>query len=482
MKNHGDLRALIRSMTGPEKRYFKLNASRNGKSGTDQYMMLFDALDKDKILKWEKGKIPAVTAAYLYSSVLRCLDTFHEKNSINSKIDRQIKHGTVLYNRGLNKQALVLFNKVEIQAQQQQDFTRLQSIYWYLRSILAMNVEPTNSSLTMKQVLERNLHAAKELELIARLHFVQHEFQQTVAKAGTVTEKMLAELKVLFDSEAMQEVNDQSGFFCQIAANHIKSQYYLLSNDIDGGFKQGKKVFDLCYSHRTLLQERGRMMIASANNYLMRCIRAEEYDEMKRVLEILEKEKSKDVSVEMIRLETYYSNLLSYHIVTEQFNNPELLVKVEKDLNEHGTIMNQTFLMYIFSLCSQYSFYGKDFRGAIKWINLFLNHENRASFTKNLSIAYDYRLLIYYEQGKLELIESLLNANDKQQDSQNEFPLLRNALRGFLRNELNHGNQHVQNLTVLKAALNDMRSHNTEMEAFEFFPFDEWVNTKLSGS
>jgi hypothetical protein len=35
---------------------------------------------------------------------------------------------------------------------------------------------------------------------------------------------------------------------------------------------------------------------------------------------------------------------------------------------------------------------------------------------------------------------------------------------------------------VLKAALNDMRSHNTEMEAFEFFPFDEWVDTKLSGS
>jgi len=365
-------------------------------------------------------------------------------------------------------------------AKQLQDYVRLQLIYYYIRALVVMKTEHNRPELSVEYVLEQNLATAKEIELFARLRFVQHKFLQTITEAASVTDTLLKELKGLLDSDVMHDVNEQSGFFAQLTVGHIWSQYYLLIDDKDAGLKQGKKVFDLCYSHRELLQERGRILIAGANNYMMRCIRAGEHEELKRVLDLLEKEKSKDMSVETIRLETYYSNLLSYHITTKQFDSDDLLSRVEEDLDEYGSKMNQLFLMYIYSLCSLFAFYRKDYRGAIKWINQFLNHENRASFIKNLSISFDYRLIIYYEQGKLDLIETLIRVNDGSEVNSNEFPQIRSALRQFLKNELKHGEQHQQNLLTLNKTLSDLKQTGSEQVGFEFFPFDEWASTKLT--
>jgi len=79
MNSADDLTILIRSLTKAEKRYFKLNATKNSKGGSAQFIKLFDALDKGKALQKKKGENRSVTAAYLYGSILECLSSFHEK-------------------------------------------------------------------------------------------------------------------------------------------------------------------------------------------------------------------------------------------------------------------------------------------------------------------------------------------------------------------------------------------------------------------
>ncbi|MFT4525624.1 MAG: hypothetical protein ACI85F_001779 [Bacteroidia bacterium] len=477
MSNHPQLESLIQSMSGAEKRYFKLNALKNNSKGSSRYLALFEAVSKGKDLAKSPGENRSVTTAYLYDSILQNLDGFHEKGSINSRIDRLIRNATVLYERGLNEQSLKLFLKAEAVAWQQQEYVRCQTIYWYMRNLLAINTESHESALSMAQVLERNLTSAKEIELMARLRFVQHGFHSAIAEAGSITPSATKTLTELVDSQAMHDVNDHSGFFSQITANHILGQFAAVTNNPSAGLLHGKKVFDLCFSHRPLLQEKGRLMMASANNYMMRCIRAKDFTEMKRVLDILELEKSKVVSAEMIRLETYYCNMLSYLILSKQFDSDEILGKVESDLAEFGGKMNQAFVMYIYELSSQFAFFKKDYRTALRWINQFLNNDNRTAFSKNLSVAFDYRLLIYYEQGKLDLLEAEINF--KESNVKNLYPELRNAIRTFLKKELSDGGGQKQNLLEFQKSIEALMSNDLEPEGREFFPWQEWVSTRL---
>lgn len=473
-----NIHSLISTMSRAEKRYFKVNASKNGDASSKQFIKLFDAIDKGQNLPLGKGENRSVTNTYLYGSILECLTSYQEKNSITAQLDRYIRQAAMLSSRGLGQQSFDLFLKAEAIAQQQQDFTRLQLIYWHVRSSLASKLKPKEAHITMDYVLEQNLRAAQENELLARLRFVQHHFQQTVLEATNLTEETISELDRLVNSQTIQDVKSDSGFFSQLTANHIWSQYYAITKNNEMGLLMGRKVFDLCYNHRELLSERGRLLIASANNYMMRCMRAEEFSEMKRVLELLENEKPKDSATELVLQETYLSNLLIYHILTGTKEPTPILQLVETRLESFSEKMNQTFLMYIFTLCSTFAFYCKDYRKALRWINRFLNHDKRVLFPKNLEIARDYRLLIYYEQNKLDLLEKSLTSEELP-DAEVKFPLMREAIRSFLRKELNAGENHSANLKELEADFSQLKDQSQEMEAFEFFRFDEWIASKL---
>ncbi|MBL4586428.1 MAG: hypothetical protein JKX84_05145 [Flavobacteriales bacterium] len=479
MKEHGDIRVLIGSMTGSEKRYFKLNGGKNGRKASTYFMDFFDAIDKGKEVTGKGNENHAVTARYLTESILDCLDAYNAKNSIDANLDKQIRHGTVLHNKGLHQQALKTFLKAETIAKTQQDFVRLQQIYWYMRMLLAIGTKHGRPELTMEYVLEHNLAAVHETSLMARLRFVEYRFQRTSLNPNDASNEILLGLKELINSDAMLEVDEHSGFFSQVTAENLRSKCFDRCKDYKAGLKQGKKVFELCYSHRELLQDRGRMLIAGANNYMARCFNAREFDEMKRVIDLLEKETPKNDNVEIMRLETYFSSLLVYNNSTKQFNDKKLLPSIEKKMEKVGAKMNQAFLMLIYCHCSHYAFFQNNLSEALKWINLYLNHENRNALKQNLPLAFDYRLIIYYEQNKFELLESLLRSKGEKNAQGNEFSKISKCLRNFLKNELKKETEQKENLRTLCDELLKLKATGTEKEDFDFFPFDEWVELKI---
>lgn len=479
MSSQAHIENLVSTMTRAEKRYFKINASKNGDGATKQFMKLFDAIDKGKELAVGKGENRSVTNTYLYNSILECLVSYNGRNSDSAQIDKLIQQGDTLRKRGLAQQAVSLFAKAESLAQQHQDYMRLQLIYWHLRALLATNINFKGTELTMEYVLEQNLRTAKEIELLARLRFIQYQFQQTISKAANITEEMNSELHVALTSQAMKDVNDNSGYFAQLTAYNIQSQYYSIVEDHENGLFMSRKVFDLCYGHKDLLRERGRLMIGSANNYMMRCLKSGEHSEIKRVLNLLEKEEPRDRATELILTETYLSNLLNYHISTKKNEHNQILALVEERLEGVSEKMNQAFLMYIYTLCSKYAFYCGDHRKALKWINFYLNHENRNSLRKSLDVAEDYRLIIYYEQNKLDLLDKILNNPDTNNPS-SDFPLVRTAIRTFLSKELSQGEGHGRNTYDLVAELNKLKAEHKETQALEFFRFDEWAASKTA--
>ena len=119
-KASDSLHTLIKSMTKPEKRYFKVFSSRHIIGDSNNYEMLFDAIDKqniydeEKLLKKFKGQ-PfinrfSISKNRLYAALLKCLDSFHSNSSVEAQLQRQLHAVEILYHKSLYDQSLKLLH------------------------------------------------------------------------------------------------------------------------------------------------------------------------------------------------------------------------------------------------------------------------------------------------------------------------------------------------------------------------------------
>ena len=479
MASKADLQELIKSLSSSEKRYFRMNAERNSSGKTKQFMALFQAMDKGNPTAPNLTTNPSVATNYLYASLLNSLTNYQESGLAEKKIAKWIDHALILYKKGLASQSLKLLERAFAVADQYEDHVQIQSICSLQRTILASHRAIRNNRLTMEEVLSRNLKATRDAELLARLRFVQYRFQTEVSNFSSSDKVDLEDLHSILSDTAMAEVDESSSIRSQITVNHIRSQFHLLANNLEEGMKFGRVVFDLSFNNQQRLYEGGPLVVAGANNYMVRCHRAKAMDEIQRVLQLLDTLSFKVVSLESKRKEVYYVHWLGHAITTGNTESTDILNRVALDVAEIGDKMNQAFLMLIFCLASQYAFLQNEHRLALSWINKFLLHENRKHLSKNIAIAETFRLLIYYQQSKLEVLENELKSIEKPDNAKPEHPIITGLIHAFLWQELNEGEKRKAHVSELKKALTALKEDGSENEAFEFFPFDKWVGSNF---
>ncbi len=105
------LHSLIRSMTGPEKRYFKVQFGHRTPKGRNDRIALFDAIaameyfDLDALLarfdrKRSVGQFTTIKQR-LYDAVLRSLSAYHAEHSIDARLARSLHHVEILHDKAL---------------------------------------------------------------------------------------------------------------------------------------------------------------------------------------------------------------------------------------------------------------------------------------------------------------------------------------------------------------------------------------------
>jgi len=133
-----DLFDLIKSLEKSEKRYFKLQMKISDSNLQQNMVLLFDAIEKqkiyneNKILKKFAGKafIKRLTATKnrLYHAILKTLEAYHSSNSSDSYFIGMIEQAEILFEKGLFKQGQSLLSFVKKKAVEENRFTVLQRI------------------------------------------------------------------------------------------------------------------------------------------------------------------------------------------------------------------------------------------------------------------------------------------------------------------------------------------------------------------
>ena len=144
---------LIKSLNKLEKRYFKVFASRHVIGKENNYVRLFDLIerqshhDEEKILR--KASITKKQLEnwkrYLYKLILRSEENYHLENTSEKKIKHLILHTENLFNKGLYNQCLKLLGKAKQLAMK------------YEKHLLLVEI------LTWEETNLRRMHNIKEL-------------------------------------------------------------------------------------------------------------------------------------------------------------------------------------------------------------------------------------------------------------------------------------------------------------------------------
>ncbi|MBS1912972.1 MAG: hypothetical protein JST22_13380 [Bacteroidetes bacterium] len=169
MKKQHDLFRLIKTLSGPEKRYFKLYASKHVEARRNNSVKLFAAIDEQESYNEQAIKERfagerfvrqlAVQKNYLYDLVLRSLRSYHTGTSAGVRIAELIHNVEILLRQGLPDQCGTLLARAKELAYRHDDSTmalRVLKLAWRV-------AYDTNDRMAMKQLAE------EQRELLAML-------------------------------------------------------------------------------------------------------------------------------------------------------------------------------------------------------------------------------------------------------------------------------------------------------------------------
>src|SRR5688572_14543666 len=100
---------LIKSLTTAEKRYFKLFAGRHTIGEQNEYVTLFDAIDRQE--NYNEGKLlplfrnstfgtsPAIAKNRLYETILKSLHAYHAESSVEVELQRLLHYTEILFKK-----------------------------------------------------------------------------------------------------------------------------------------------------------------------------------------------------------------------------------------------------------------------------------------------------------------------------------------------------------------------------------------------
>lgn len=496
MKNSDDLYQLIASLTKAEKRYFKLSASIQ--SGDKSYLKLFDAIDKqinrrsqaydeDKLeseLKGEKMlKYLPVAKHYLYNLILKTLRTYKvETNSekyyrgllddIKFLIEKGLYHAAkkklkkAKAQAGLHEKHKTLIELAEIEedvlrsefdiAQLEENFDTIYETIFTEHEKLEnlLHYKKLDSKLTLINIKHMRMRSDEDRQ--AYMQVMKHHLLANESKAKTI------EAKVIF--------------------HLIHSVYHNLNNEIDIAYQHDNKLVKLARSNPEILLEHPRRCIVIFRNHILTSHYLKKWEETQESLEWLKNLKSSTPL--MNDLSRMVGVSLDAHLCVREadFQKGYSKIKgVEQEMLKSKAITKELELLNYYTFAQICMGEGK-YNEASKWLQLILRDDVYKNTREDIrTFARILNLIVQFERENQELVESNLKSLYRFLYKKHRMFAFEDTVIRFIR-RLNRSldNEKLNRLfEKLHEELGTLIQDPYEKEAFEYFDFISWVESRL---
>ncbi|MGL4597109.1 MAG: hypothetical protein ACRCYO_06265, partial [Bacteroidia bacterium] len=271
---------LIDSLSPSEKRYFRLFAGRHVQGEQNEYLAVFDGIDKqletgvydERLLTQylrKAGYKPVLRAAknYLQGMILRSMRQFNEESNVSRSLQSRLMDIDFLLEKGQTSKAMALLRKAKTVAWHYHKYMALLSLLHAERRILRL--KQTRHSLVSIEEIEKGedhaLQCIREESEMRRLYDRTFLVIRGEMHASQKKEKLIDELAA---HPLLKESHAQKSFGLELLRLLTLSDIALLRGDTKRSRAALYKVICLCDDHPHQSRDEPLRYINILNNYL----------------------------------------------------------------------------------------------------------------------------------------------------------------------------------------------------------------------
>jgi len=481
---------LIVSLSKGEKRYFKLCTSLQ--EGPKDYLFLFELLEKggnmNEIKLTFSQKRPKAsyeaTSKYLYKVITDCMLHLRMDQDKTTKLVTAVLKANIMFEKSLYEEGFKQLEKIQSAAAKSEQ---------YIIQLWAARLE-------LYYLCNLNFHTITEVELIQKqmkiqdlLKYAKNIFQHTslyellrhrlVYKGSVRTKKQKEELNDL----VVSELNFISNPLAETFESHkthllFEAHYFITVNDYKSALKTFYELNDLLEEHSYLWLDSPIDYLSTIEGILESLHSIWRYDEMHVFLEKLQNLENQSSYLEVMIQRIIFIYKIVRLLDSGEFKEAALLKEEFEqtlfkklhllDLTKQAEVHLYTALIYIGSNNMSKAHY------YLKQILL----ESKLYYA--LPVYRTFRLihlLVHYELGNHDYIESETRSIKRSLSSNNKSYLLEKIIFKFLLQStaVTNSKGRIAMWEKIKLSFQEIKQDKYETQILKIFDFSSWIEAKL---
>ena len=481
---------LIKSMTMSEKRYFKIYSSKHVIGQSNDYVMLFDFIDKsqryDEDILQQQSFVKNLSAEknYLYNLILKGLNAFHASFNSKTQIYQLLESIEILYHKGLYQQSLKLVKKASKIAVESELFTH------------GLVLNEIKTELLSKQFLyeEASLNITKANDLLgtmANFNSIQEittdSYDQQVKMGLSRSNEDSNLLETFVKNKKINNAKYSMSNRALMYINGLNLTYAYFIGDKVQTLKYSRLMTEL-YEEKPYIIEYSTIGYVSslynlANAYLDNDLESEAL----KVLDKLERSKDKfgiPTSYNISARVFFYSNNIRLALYLNHDRYKESMVLIENNqasLGKFKAYVVKPQLYEYYFLVAKYYIVSGEYKNALKFTNLILNDTDFKLRDDLLAVVKMMNILIQFELNRDFSIEYLTKNTLNYFKKKKRLYKVENELIKFMsfQEKIDGIKDRMNELKQLRNAMKEFKKDKYESIPFKLFDFEYWAYAKI---
>lgn len=486
---------LVKSLTGSEKRHFKLYISRNQANEDSKFAKLFEVLDgtaaynEELILK----KIPTISRqqlpnikAHLYGELLTALRLLYSLKNMEIQIREQIDFARILYNRGLIIQALKILDKVKVLAKANSHFILTLEILQFEKHIEARHITRSLKGRAGNLIDETNF-CIKQINEVTQLSNLALRMYELYLETGHVRDEKQSMIIEKIFRQNIESINeDQVSFFGKAYLHQSYCWYYVIQLDFTKYYRHAEKWVQLFLEHPEAKKEDPFLYVKAVHNLLNALFIIGRHKRMSE--ELLQLERFYETSGaynENLQIQTFvylYTGKINKHFLEGTFTEGLKLVKlIEENLKKYQQYIDtHRILVFYYKIASLYFGSGNNDE-AIVYLNKIINLKVGQLRTDIQCFARLLHLLAHYELGNMELVDYLIKSVYRFLSKMENLDAVLTEIFTFLRRSLSAKPKDIKkSFLQLRDKLAIVSDSKYNRRSYQYLDIVSWLESKIN--
>lgn len=496
MKTASDnLFQLIKSLSKQEKRYFKLHAGRHVIGDQNKYVLLFDAIEKQK--QYDEAQLKSdfkgeaytrqfhVVKNYLYHLILDSLRNYHESKS-GDKFYSWMRNARLLFDKGLYDQSAKALDKAEKLAQSDENFLQLLEVYRWKHQMMHSQNQFDALEVYVNQGIEEEFEVLEKYRNLLEFQALNDRVFIPYWRTGAIrNEEEKKALEALFERPLFKSESGASSFYARYFYLNARFSFHYLLGQAEESYAHIRALVQT-FEELPPKQLKGRLVrnyvsaiinLYSVQQQLRRFEEIPSTIQQLRRIPTASKEQEQKLFIRSINLETdFYISTGQFQFGVNQISPAlQLLSSYLKKSNRQqrlGLFYNLAYLYFGARLYDE----------ALDWINQLLNDPEVKTRADIQCFGRLLNLIIHYELGNDQLLEYIGKSTYRFLSNRKRLFKVESTMLKLMRRYPKWVTkaESVAGFRTLLHELKELQADEFERKAFDYFNFIAWMESKVS--